>query len=184
MVSADLVPQSPLASKAGMEKLTGPRDLSKVRKELKAAGYKGETVAMMVAVDVPYLKIMGDVTADLFKKIGLKVDYQAIDWTTLAQRRSKMDPPSKGGWSLFSIYDNGTNEVNPAGHLILRGNGKKAAFGWPTSAKLDRFGTAGSRPKAWSSRRRSPSRCNCRPSRTCPIFRLAKRSRRRAIARA
>jgi peptide/nickel transport system substrate-binding protein len=131
------VPQSPLASKAGMERLTGPRDLSKVRKELKAAGYKGEKVAMMVAVDVPYLKIMGDVTADLFKKIGLNVDYQAIDWTTLAQRRAKMDPPSKGGWSLFAIYDNGTNEVNPAGHLILRGNGKKAAFGWPTSAKLE-----------------------------------------------
>lgn len=131
------VPQSPLASKAGMEKLMGPRDLPKVRKELQAAGYKGEPIAMMVAVDVPYLKIMGDVTADLFKKIGLNVDYQSIDWTTLAQRRSKMGPPSKGGWSLFSIYDNGTNEVNPAAHRILRGNGKKAAFGWPTSPKLE-----------------------------------------------
>lgn len=135
-------PGSPLASKAGMEKLMSPRDLPKVKKALEAAGYKGEPIAMLVAVDVPYLKIMGDVTADLFKKIGLNVDYQAIDWTTLAQRRAKMDPPSQGGWNLFSIYDDGTNEVNPAGHLWLRGNGKQAAFGWPTLPKLEELRNA------------------------------------------
>jgi peptide/nickel transport system substrate-binding protein len=128
---------SPLASDAGMDKLMGKRDLAKVKKDLAAAGYKGEKVAMMVAVDVPYLKLMGDVTADLFKKIGMNVDYQAIDWTSVVQRRAKMGPPSEGGWNVYSIYDNGTNEVNPAAHLLLRGNGKKATFGWPTSPKLE-----------------------------------------------
>ena len=39
-----------------------------MKKDLEEAGYKGEKVAMMVAVDIPYLKIMGDVTADVFKK--------------------------------------------------------------------------------------------------------------------
>ena len=68
---------------------------------------------MMVAVDVPYLKIMGDVTADLFKQIGLNLDYQAVDWTTVSQRRAKMEPPSAGGWNVYCIYDNGSNQLNP-----------------------------------------------------------------------
>ena len=58
------------------------------------------------------------------RKWAWTVDYQAIDWTTLVQRRIKMDPIDQGGWNLFVINDNGINEVNPAGHLWLRGNGK------------------------------------------------------------
>jgi peptide/nickel transport system substrate-binding protein len=130
-------PGSPLASDAGMDKLMGKRDYGKVRKELEAAGYKGEPIAMMVAVNVPYLKTMGDVTADVFKKVGLNLDYQAVDWTTVVQRRSKMEAPSAGGWNLLCVYDNGTNQVNPAAHLWLRGNGKAAAPGWPTSPRIE-----------------------------------------------
>jgi peptide/nickel transport system substrate-binding protein len=130
-------PGSPLANDAGMAALTGKRDLARVRSELASAGYKGERVAMLVATDVAYLRIMGDVTADLFKQIGVNVDYQAIDWTTVVQRRSKMDPVQAGGWNLFCINDNGVNQLNPASHLWLRGNGKAAAPGWPTSPKLE-----------------------------------------------
>ncbi len=130
-------PGTPLASEAGMEALTGKRDYDKVKREIEAAGYKGERIALMVAVDVLYLKIMGDVTADVFRKVGLNVDYQAIDWTTLVQRRLKMDPIDKGGWNVFVINDNGINEVNPAGHLWLRGNGKDALSGWPTAPALE-----------------------------------------------
>ncbi len=130
-------PGTPLANDAGMQALTGPRDYARVRRDLEQAGYKGERVAMMVAVDVIYLKLMGDVTADLFHKIGVNLDYQAIDWTTVVQRRSKMDPVDKGGWNLFCINDNGINEINPAGHLWLRGNGDQAAPGWPKSPALE-----------------------------------------------
>lgn len=135
-------PGSPLANDAGMDKLNGKRDLAKVRKDLEAAGYKGEKVVMMVAVDVPYLKIMGDVSADLFKKIGLNADYQAVDWSTVSQRRAKMEPPDQGGWNVFAIYDNGSNQVNPASHAWLRGNGKSASFGWPTSPKIEELRAA------------------------------------------
>jgi peptide/nickel transport system substrate-binding protein len=130
-------PGTPLASDAGMDALTGPRDYDKVRKAVADAGYKGEKIALMVAVDVVYLKLMGDVTADVFRKAGLNVDYQSIDWTTLVQRRIKMDPIDQGGWNVFVINDNGVNEMNPASHLWLRGNGKAAPPGWPTSPKLE-----------------------------------------------
>jgi peptide/nickel transport system substrate-binding protein len=132
-------PGTPLASDAGMEALTGRRDLEKVKRDIAASGYKGERIALMVAVDVLYLKLMGDVTADIFRKVGLNVDYQSIDWTTLVQRRIKMDPIDQGGWNVYVINDNGINEVNPAGHLWLRGNGKEAPPGWPTSAKLEEY---------------------------------------------
>ena len=130
-------PGTPLASDAGMTAITGKPDYAKVSRDIIAAGYKGEKIALMVAVDVLYLKVMGDVTADIFRKVGLNVDYQAIDWTTLVQRRLKMDPVDKGGWNVFVINDNGINEVNPAGHLWLRGNGRDAPSGWPTSPGLE-----------------------------------------------
>ena len=130
-------PGTPLASDAGMAALTSKPDYARVRRDIEAAGYKGEKIALMVAVDVLYLKIMGDVTADVFRKVGLNVDYQAIDWPTLVQRRIKMDPIDKGGWNVFVINDNGINQVNPAGHLWLRGNGRAAAPGWPTSPGLE-----------------------------------------------
>lgn len=132
-------PGTPLASDAGMAALTTKRDYNKVKAEIVAAGYKGERVALMVAVDVLYLKLMGDVTADVFRKIGLNVDYQSIDWTTLVQRRLKNDPLDRGGWSAFTINDNGINQVNPAGHLWLRGAGKDSLSGWPSSPELERL---------------------------------------------
>ena len=130
-------PATPLASESGMDKLMGKRDFAQVKKDLEAAGYKGEKVALMVAVNISYLKIMGDVTADVFKKAGLNVDYQAVDWSTVSQRRAKMESPDQGGWNCFAIYDNGSNQVNPASHAWLRGNGKSASFGWPNSPKIE-----------------------------------------------
>jgi len=130
-------PTSPYASKAGMEKLTGKRDLAKVKSDLEKAGYKGEKVVMLVAVNIPYLKMMGEVSNDVFKKVGLNVDYVSTDWTSVVQRRQKMEPADQGGWNIFCIYDNGANQLDPASHLLLRGNGKAAQFGWPTMPKIE-----------------------------------------------
>ena len=130
-------PTSPYASKAGMEKLTGRRDLAKVKSDLEKAGYKGEKVVMLVAVNIPYLKMMGEVSNDVFKKVGLNVDYVSTDWTSVVQRRQKMEPADQGGWNIFCIYDNGANQLDPASHLLLRGNGKSAQFGWPTMPKIE-----------------------------------------------
>lgn len=132
-------PTSPYASKAGMEHLTSHRDYAKVKEELQKAGYKGEKVVMLVAANIPYLKAMGEVSNDIFKKVGLNVDYVATDWTTLVQRRNKTEPAEQGGWNIFCIYDNGANEMDPASHLLLRGNGKEAQFGWPTMPKIEKL---------------------------------------------
>ncbi|RTL52481.1 MAG: ABC transporter substrate-binding protein [Bradyrhizobiaceae bacterium] len=130
-------PKTPLASDAGLEFLTGPRDLNAAKNEIIAAGYKGEPVVLIVASDFPALRALADVAAETMKKIGMNVDYRSMDWGTVQQVRNKKDPADQGGWSCFCTNWEGTDMVDPAGHLSLRGNGLQSWYGWPTDDKLE-----------------------------------------------
>ena len=120
-------------SDAGGELLTGPRRFDEAKKLLAEAGYKGEPVVLCVATDVQITKAQGDVTADLLQKIGMKVDYQALDWGTVGARRAKKDPPGQGGWNIFHTWHAGADCINPAPYTALDAGGDKAWFGWPKS---------------------------------------------------
>ncbi len=130
-------PNTPFASDVGMDVLTSPRDTDKVKAQLKAAGYNGEKVVLIVAADFPVLKAMADVGADFLQKSGFNVDYQALDWGTVLQRRTSKEPTGAGGWSVFFTAWAGTDMLNPAGHISLRGNGEAGWFGWPTSPQIE-----------------------------------------------
>lgn len=130
-------PGMPAASEEGLKALLGNRDFEAAKADLKAAGYKGEKVVLMGASDLPNLKALGDVTADVFTRLGLNLDYQVLDWGTVVQRRAKKDPIDKGGWSAFGTFWAGLDQANPAGHSFLRGTGDSAAIGWPKSEKLE-----------------------------------------------
>jgi peptide/nickel transport system substrate-binding protein len=130
-------PGSPLASDVGMQVLEGPRDYDQVKKDLIAAGYKGEKIVVMVASDFPVLNAMGLVGVDMLQKAGMNVDVQETDWGSVVQRRASRKPPSEGGWSVFFTSFSGLDQFTPAGHLGLRGNGTDGWFGWPTEPKLE-----------------------------------------------
>ncbi len=130
-------PDTPMASAVGLEVFNGPRDMDRVKRELKAAGYNNERVVLMAATDFPVLKAMADVTADMFKQAGLNVDYQATDWGSVVTRRAKKDSVDQGGWSAFCTAWAGTDHLNPSGHLSLRANGPQAWFGWPTDPQIE-----------------------------------------------
>jgi peptide/nickel transport system substrate-binding protein len=130
-------PNTPLATDAGMDVLTSKRDPAKVKRDLEAAGYKGEKVVVLTPTDIASAKALADITADTLKHVGMNVDAQAMDWATLVGRRAKMDPVEQGGWSVFHTSWSGLDQINPAGHIFLRANGKSAAPGWPTSAKIE-----------------------------------------------
>ncbi len=133
------VPGSPLDSDAGMEKLKGKRDLNRARAMIKEAGYQGESIVMLDPVDFPAHHAAALVSADLFKRLGLKVDLVSMDWGTTVQRRNSQEPPKAGGWNVAFTAITGPNNLDPAGHLALRGNGKQAWFGWPTSERLEQL---------------------------------------------
>ena len=130
-------PGTPLANDAGMAALTVPRDLTAVKRLLEGAGYKGEKVVVLMPTDIASAHALAEITADLFRKLGMNVEAPAMDWATLVQRRVKTGPVEEGGWSVFHTSWSGADMINPAGHVFLRGNGKNAAPGWPDSPAIE-----------------------------------------------
>lgn len=131
------VPGSPMDSDAGMEKITSKRDIAAAREAIKKAGYNNEPIVLLDPVDFPSHHASALVTADLFKKLGLNVNVQSIDWGTAVQRRNSQAEPTNGGWHVAFTAISGMNNLDPAGHLALRGSGKDAWFGWPTSPEIE-----------------------------------------------
>ena len=130
-------PGTALYTEDGGELLKGPRQYDAAKKLLADAGYNGEKIILMVATDIPITKAEGDVTADMLGKLGMNVDYQALDWGTVGARRAKKDPPGKGGWHIFHTWHAGADCINPAPYTALDAGGTKAWFGWPSSQAVE-----------------------------------------------
>ena len=135
--SGVFTPGLPMASDAGMEVFTSPRDLERSRKLVQESGYKGEEVMIMSPADYPHLAAFAQVTNDTLQRIGIKTQFASMDWGTLVQRRSSKEAPDKGGWNMFTTTYEGLSVADPAGHAPLRGNGPQGWFGWPTSPRLE-----------------------------------------------
>ena len=135
-------PASPYANDAGMEVLNRPRDLAKVKRDLAAAGYNGEKFVFIVPTDLPAINAMSEVAGEVFRKLGMNMDYVTADWATVAQRLNSQETPDKGGWSLNANYAPGFSPMSPAAHGFLRGLGRNSLFGWPTMPKVEALRTA------------------------------------------
>jgi len=127
---AYLTPASPFYNEEGGEVLKGPRDLNGAKRLMAESGYAGQPVTSMAAQDTASHKAWGDVTADLLTRLGVKVDYAAVDWGTVVARRAQKSPPGQGGWQIFHTFLYGVDCVDPT-MKIIRANGDKAFFGWP-----------------------------------------------------
>ena len=130
-------PGLPSATLAGLEPLTGPRSLDEARARMKAAGYNGQPMRLLAATDVPTLSGLGAVAADLFRRLGFNMDFAGSDWATVLRRRTSQEALERGGWSVFVTATPGTELADPATHVAIRGNGKAAWPGWPTSPRLE-----------------------------------------------
>jgi peptide/nickel transport system substrate-binding protein len=130
-------PGTALYTEEGGEPLKGKRDFEAAKKLLVEAGYKGEKVVCVVGQDLPPVKAMGEITADLLKRLGMNVDFVATDWGTVGQRRASKSPPDQGGWSMIHTWHAGADCVNPASYTAIRANGDKAWFGWPENAAVE-----------------------------------------------
>jgi peptide/nickel transport system substrate-binding protein len=131
------LPGSPFATDAGMEVMTGPRDLDKVKRDLAAAGYKGERVVFVVPTDLPALNAMSLLAGDMFRRVGINLDYQTLDWGTVLPRLANREGLDKGGWSVWCNYIPGVIAITPATQSYVRGMGRAGPFGWPESAKIE-----------------------------------------------
>ena len=128
---------APLESTVASEPLM-KQDLDKARQLMKEAGYKGEAIVLMDPTDVPILHGATLVTAQLLRKIGVKVEVQAMDWSTLTSRRAEKKPVSEGGWNIFHTWSTGADVASPVANIGVSGGcTEKAWFGWPCDEKLE-----------------------------------------------
>jgi len=117
---------------------TVDKDIAK--RLLKEAGYKGEKIVLMQPTDIPVLNNASLVTAQLLRDIGMDVDVQAMDWSTLTSRRAEKKSPADGGWNIFHTYSTGADVQSPIANIGISGGGvEKAWFGWPTDAKTEQL---------------------------------------------
>ncbi|MCB1741591.1 MAG: ABC transporter substrate-binding protein [Gammaproteobacteria bacterium] len=121
-------------------------DREKAKALLKEAGYNGEKIVLMQPTDIPLLSNASLVTAQMLRDIGMNVDVQAMDWSTLTSRRAEKKPPAEGGWNIFHTYSTGADVQSPVSNIGISGGGvEKAWFGWPTDAKTEELRDAYSR---------------------------------------
>ena len=130
-------PGTPLYTEEGGDILKGPRKLDAAKRLLQESGYSGQPVTCLVAQDQSITKAQGDVTADLLKRLGMNVDFAAIDWGTVGARRAQKTPPGQGGWHIFHTWHAGAICIDPSSYTAIRANGDKAWFGWPDIPKVE-----------------------------------------------
>ena len=126
-------PDSPVASEVGLDVFRGKRDYDRVKREIAAAGYKGEKVVVMVPSDNTVLKAAGEVGADCLSRAGFNVDAQYLEWGALVQRLARFDGTGQNSWNIYHSYWSGLDQANPAVNASLRANGK--ALGRPGMAE-------------------------------------------------
>jgi peptide/nickel transport system substrate-binding protein len=112
-------------------------NFKKARQLLKEGGYDGTPIVLMHSTDLYVLTNLAPVAKSLMEKIGMKVDMQSMDWQTLVARRSKKDPPSKGGWNAFITSWTAGDLFNPVAHAFLNSSCDKALFGWPCDKQIE-----------------------------------------------
>jgi peptide/nickel transport system substrate-binding protein len=127
---------TPNGGDAGSDVLT-VKNVEKAKAALKAAGYAGEKVVILAVMIAP-LGPLCQVAEDLLRRIGMNVELVAMDFATMAQRRTSKEPVDKGGWSMFVTGWTGADILNPAVNQLLRSGGvAKGWYGWADDPALE-----------------------------------------------
>ncbi|THF62233.1 ABC transporter substrate-binding protein [Pseudothauera rhizosphaerae] len=122
---------------AGATPYAAGQNLAKAKQLLQEAGYKGEKIVVLAPSEPPVQAAAAMVTIQNLKKIGVNVEAQAMDWSTLLARRSK-----KEGWHIFHTFSVGADVFSPAVNAYAQANCDKAPSGWPCDARLEELRAA------------------------------------------
>jgi peptide/nickel transport system substrate-binding protein len=135
-------PGSPLANDEGIGVMTSPRDYDRVKRDLAAAGYKGERVLALDVADVAELHAVSLVGIEQLRRAGMNVDVQTADFGTVLRRRFSKEVPDKGGWNvLFTLLD-GSYNFTPTGNPFMTNTGLNGLYGWATAPRIDELNQA------------------------------------------
>lgn len=119
--------------------LRGPRDLGATKAAIAKAGYNGEKFVLLNPTDMVTINPLGEVSAELFRKLGMNVDMYATDWGTVSQRVLSQEPMEKGGWNVTHTWASGATLANPVVNQFLRAQGRKGFLGWYGSEQMEAY---------------------------------------------
>lgn len=131
---------SPLASEAGSDALK-TQDIERAKELLKASGYDGEKTVVLHVSDDPVISAQTSMTQQALRDIGMNLDVQAMDWSTLVARRAVKKEPAEGGWAIFQTWVNGADYLNPLLNYASAANCEDAWFGWPCQEEIEALRT-------------------------------------------
>lgn len=129
---------TPFESKIGAE-MTVKSDIPKAQALLKEAGYDGTPVVIMQASDLPTIRAQPVVIAEALRRAGFKVDLVAMDWQTVATRRTSKAPAAQGGWNIHNTNWYATDIMDPIRSAPAAANGDQAWFGWPDFPEIEKL---------------------------------------------
>jgi len=112
-----------LVNDAGIGVLTAQRDYEKVKRELAAAGYRGERIVVLLPADIPGASALSHAGAEQLRRPGMNVDLQVMDFASLIRRQTSKEPIDKGGWSVYFTFFDGYVAFNPYGNGPLQADG-------------------------------------------------------------
>jgi len=108
---------------SGRAAMPMPADLTAAKKAIAEAGYNGEKIVLLVPTDIHHHNAFGQVSGDLIRRLGMNLDFQAMDWGTMIQRITNRGPIDKGGWNLFHTAASNVSSASPALNFFIRGDG-------------------------------------------------------------
>lgn len=127
---------TPFESDHGKEMLI-PAHIEKAKALLKESGYDGAPVVILHATDLATLAAQPVVIAQALRNAGFKVNLLAMDWQTVASRRSSKAPANEGGWSIINTNWYATDIMDPVRSAPAAANGDLAWFGWPDIPQVE-----------------------------------------------
>ncbi len=121
-------------SDAGSEALAGV-DLDQARALIEEAGALGAPVMVMDPADHATYHPLALMAAQTFRQLGFDVRVEAMDWSTLLQRRNSRAAPAEGGWNMFITGTTVVGVANPLSHNFAN-NCEQAWYGWPCDERV------------------------------------------------
>ncbi len=112
------------------------REYRRAKRALQAAKYDGTPVVILNPTDSPVLSAFTQVTADTLRKIGMKVEVQDMNWSTLLERRMNRGPVAQGGWSIFDTWWIAADLADPTA-IAFSGDPATGWAGWPKDQELE-----------------------------------------------
>jgi peptide/nickel transport system substrate-binding protein len=112
-------------------------DLDAAKALIKQSGYSGQKAVIINPSDFASIAPLGEITYDLFQKLGINTELVDADWGTVVQRRTSKEPVDKGGWSVFHTWFTGGFILNPVVNAPFRGQGMSGWFGWYSNPKVE-----------------------------------------------